>query len=148
MQGQPLSRKVTAMTTATLAPVLSLAEVEVLVADYVAVLNAQEVERRTAENAKREAAGEVLMSHGYSAEQYAHYTVQTGRRYHKVVQAVGGSGGSVHSFVERTTGDVYKAESWSRPARGVRYRLADQGSRERMYAKMGFAGGYLYAGAR
>lgn len=44
-----------------------------------------------------------------------------GRRYVRVVKSSGGSAGrSVYCFVERATGFVLKADSWKRPAKGVR----------------------------
>lgn len=33
--------------------------------------------------------------------------------------------GSVHCFVDRETGDVLKAESWTRPAKGARGNIFD-----------------------
>ena len=49
-----------------------------------------------------------------------------GKRYDKIVQRqANGSSGSVHAFVERLTGQVYKAAGWSKPASGVRYATVD-----------------------
>lgn len=44
-----------------------------------------------------------------------------GKRYVKVVKGTPGTDGkSVFCFVERSTGDVYKAASWKAPAKGIR----------------------------
>lgn len=47
--------------------------------------------------------------------------VEHGKKYTKIIkQDVGSAGRSVFCFVERETGNVLKAESWKRPAKGVR----------------------------
>lgn len=38
-----------------------------------------------------------------------------------VVQDKDGKARSVHAFVEKSTGHVYKAAGWAQPAKGVRY---------------------------
>jgi hypothetical protein len=38
-----------------------------------------------------------------------------------------------HAFVDMNDGSVYKSASWSAPAKGVRYNLMDDKSREQMY---------------
>jgi hypothetical protein len=47
---------------------------------------------------------------------------------------------SVHCFVEKDTGHVYKAEGWNRPAKGVRYLTWKDA-----LAAADLYGGYLYA---
>ena len=60
------------------------------------------------------------------------FTAKKGRRYWKIVRSARhGSSRSVHSFVDATTGQVLKAEGWSKPARGARFDLTDPASRER-----------------
>jgi len=60
-----------------------------------------------------------------------------------------GDGGSVHLFVNRMTGDVYKPAGWNAPADGVRYRMADPVSWRALQAVGAnpheWSGGYLYA---
>lgn len=72
------------------------------------------------------------------------FEIETGKRYYKVIMSAHGSR-SVHCFVDKTTGDVYKSASWKSPAKGVRYSLMDEESREQCYATCDWAGGYLYA---
>ncbi len=54
--------------------------------------------------------------------------------------------GSVHAFVDKETGQVYKPASWKSPAKHVRYDL--RVIRDREYVlnpdHCGWAGGYLY----
>jgi hypothetical protein len=73
------------------------------------------------------------------------YEIVTGKKYHKIVFVDGGASRSVHAFVDRKTGEVYKSASWKAPAKGVRYdmRLIEQ--REQMLANCDWSGGYLYA---
>jgi hypothetical protein len=69
---------------------------------------------------------------------------ETGRKYHKIVMnAVGNR--SVHAFVDKKTGEVYKSASWKSPAKGVRYDLRLISDREWLLEHADWAGGYLYA---
>ena len=73
-----------------------------------------------------------------------------GRRFYKITQIVVGRDGkntdqlSVHSFVDRNTGLVYKAAGWNAPAKGARYDLLDEASRKRCFANADPYGSYLY----
>jgi hypothetical protein len=51
---------------------------------------------------------------------------------------------SIHAFVDKNTGEVYKSASWKSPAKGVRYNLLDKKSREECYRRADWAGSYLY----
>ena len=51
---------------------------------------------------------------------------------------------SVHAFVDKKTGEVYKAASWKAPAKDVRYDMRLITERENMYKHCDWAGGYLY----
>lgn len=56
--------------------------------------------------------------------------VSEGGRYMKVYKAEYGKDGkvisrSVHSFIDRTSGDVLKPETWSRPAKWARGNIYD-----------------------
>lgn len=73
------------------------------------------------------------------------YVIESGKRYHKVIMIDGGNSRSVHCFVDKNTGDVYKSASWKAPAKGVRYSLLDDDSREQCLATCDWSGGYLYA---
>ena len=51
---------------------------------------------------------------------------------------------SIHAFVDKKTGEVYKPASTKAPAKGVRFRILDEASREDMLSRAGWSGGYLY----
>ena len=76
----------------------------------------------------------------------------TGKKYHKITQqdwddrANDYRGGSVHAFVDKKTGEVYKPASWRAPAKHVRYDLRIINEREYVLNpdNCGWAGGYLY----
>ena len=71
------------------------------------------------------------------------FTFETGRKYHKVIMNAHGSR-SVHAFIDKNTGDVYKSASFKAPAAGVRYNLMDTASRELCFQRCDWSGGYLY----
>jgi hypothetical protein len=73
------------------------------------------------------------------------YQVETGKKYHKVVFIDGGGSRSVHSFIDKKTGEVYKSASWKAPAKGVRYDLRLIEDREYLLKNADWSGGYLYA---
>ena len=53
---------------------------------------------------------------------------------------------TVHAFVDRKTGDVYKPASWKAPAKHVRFSLSNDLDRQNLHDPnfVGWAGGYLY----
>ena len=51
---------------------------------------------------------------------------------------------SIHAFVDKKTGEVYKSASWKSPAKGVRFNLLDPQSREECYRRADWASSYLY----
>jgi len=51
---------------------------------------------------------------------------------------------SIHAFVNKFTGEVYKPATWKSPAKHVRYNLMDKQSREQCYRNADWAGSYLY----
>ena len=69
---------------------------------------------------------------------------ETGRKYHKVIMSANGSC-SVHCFIDKKTGQVYKSASWKAPAKNVRYDLRLIKDREWLFANADWAGHYLYA---
>jgi hypothetical protein len=91
--------------------------------------------------------------------EYCYFEVvqPVGRKYAKVamryqmanLHGVAGNSGSVHLFVNRMTGDVFKPAGWNAPADGVRYRMADPVSWRALQAAGAvsdeWSGGYLYA---
>ena len=73
------------------------------------------------------------------------YVIESGKKYHKIILIDGGGSRSVHAFVDKKTGEVYKSASWKSPAKGVRYDLRIIEQREQLLATCDWAGGYLYA---
>ena len=85
------------------------------------------------------------------------FKVKTGKKYYKIVQQEfetwEGSkyygqyrDASVHAFVDKKTGQVYKPASCQSPAKHVRFDLRIIREREFLfnYKNTGWAGGYLY----
>ena len=73
------------------------------------------------------------------------YTVETGKKYHKVILVNGGGSRSVHCFIDKNTGEVYKSATWRSPAKGVRYDLRLIKDREYLLENADWSGSYLYA---
>ena len=73
------------------------------------------------------------------------YQVETGKKYHKVIFVDGGGHRSVHCFIDKQTGQIYKSASWKAPAKGVRYDLRLIKDREYLLENADWSGGYLYA---
>ena len=73
------------------------------------------------------------------------YVIESGKKYHKVIMVDGGSSRSVHCFIDKKTGEIYKSSSWKSPAKGVRYDLRLIEQREYVLENCDWAGGYLYA---
>jgi N-acetyl-anhydromuramyl-L-alanine amidase AmpD len=73
------------------------------------------------------------------------YTVETGKKYHKVILITSGNSRSVHCFIDKNTGEVYKSATWKSPAKGVRYDLRLIKDREYLLQNADWSGGYLYA---
>ena len=71
------------------------------------------------------------------------FTVESGRKYHKIMMSANGSR-SVHAFVDKKTGEVYKPASIKAPAKGIRYDLRLIEQREWLLENADWAGGYLY----
>lgn len=72
------------------------------------------------------------------------FTVESGRKYHKIVMETESQSKSVHCFVDKKTGEVYKAASFKAPAKGVRYNLLIIKERENILENCDWSGGYLY----
>ena len=68
------------------------------------------------------------------------FGIQETRKYYKVIMV--NNQRSVHAFVDKNNGDLYKAASWKAPAKGVRYNLVDD--IEKLKVMADWAGGYLY----
>lgn len=72
------------------------------------------------------------------------FIVETGRKYHKVIFKDGNGSRSVHCFIDKKTGEVYKAASFRAPAKGVRFDLRLISDREWILENADWSGGYLY----
>ena len=79
------------------------------------------------------------------------YEIEKGKKYLKIMMVIDhgpnrlGASRSVHAFIDKNTGEVYKAASWKSPAKGVRFDLRLIESRERLYESCDWAGSHLYA---
>ena len=78
-----------------------------------------------------------------NSDPYKFY-IESGRKYHKIIMETGGNSSSVHAFVDKKTGEVYKPASWRGPAKIVRYDLRVINDRAKCLANADWAGGYLY----
>jgi len=78
------------------------------------------------------------------------FIIESGTKYHKIIQVIDhgpnrlGPSRSVHCFINRKTGEVYKSASWKSPAKGVRFDLRIIEEREWLFQNADWAGGYLY----
>ena len=82
------------------------------------------------------------------------FRMEFGRKYIKIIQQDYDTfqdrneyrDGSVHAFINKKTGEVYKPASWKSPAKYVRYDLRIIKEREYVLnpQNCGWAGGYLY----
>jgi hypothetical protein len=68
----------------------------------------------------------------------------SGRRYHKIFMYRNGTRDSIHAFIDKKTGSVYKPASIKAPAKHERYNLNIIQSREECLEKADWAGSYLY----
>ena len=82
------------------------------------------------------------------------FRMELGRKYWKIIQQDYDTfrdrneyrDGSVHAFVDKNTGEVYKPASWKSPAKIVRYDMRLIKDREYILNPINctWAGGYLY----
>ena len=82
------------------------------------------------------------------------FVVRTGKKYYKIIQQDFDTfrdrneyrDGSVHAFVDKNTGEVYKPASWKSPAKHVRYDMRIINDRVNLHDPhfTDWAGGYLY----
>ena len=68
----------------------------------------------------------------------------SGRKYHKVFMYINNERDSIHAFIDKKTGDVFKPASFKAPAKGARYNVLNIQSREEMFKYADWAGEYLY----
>ena len=72
------------------------------------------------------------------------FSIESGRKYHKIVMETESQSRSVHAFVDKKTGEVYKPASFKAPAKIVRFNLCIMSDREWLLENADWAGGYLY----
>ena len=83
-------------------------------------------------------------------EEMMKFRIQKGKKYYKIIHQDWRNGeyvdGSVHAFVDKNTGEVYKPASYNSPAKYVRFDLGIIKDREKLHNPLftGWAGGYLY----
>jgi hypothetical protein len=81
-------------------------------------------------------------------EPYLDFEVVKGTKYYKIILITNPKtrtpARSVHAFVARQTGAMYKPASWHAPAKHVRYNLMDDTSFDECLNRCEYAGGYLY----
>ena len=70
------------------------------------------------------------------------FVIESGRKYYKIIMV--NNQRSVHAFVDKRTGEVYKPAGWQGPAKHVRYDLRVIKDREYVLENCDWAGGYLY----
>ena len=70
------------------------------------------------------------------------FVTESGRKYYKIIMV--NNQRSVHAFVDKRTGEVYKPAGWQGPAKHVRYDLRVIKDREYVLENCDWAGGYLY----
>jgi len=82
------------------------------------------------------------------------FEIREGKKYYKIVQVEFDTfqnrneyrDSSVHSFVDKNTGDVFKPASWKAPAKHVRFNFCNK--KDMLFLTdprcVGWAGGYLY----
>jgi hypothetical protein len=72
------------------------------------------------------------------------YAIDGGRKFHKVWMYRCGKRDSIHAFVDKKTGSVLKPSSTKAPAKGERFNLLDEASREELFERAQWSGMYLY----
>ena len=77
-----------------------------------------------------------------NSDPYKFY-IESGRKYHKIVMETESQSRSVHAFVDKKTGEVYKPASFKAPAKIVRFNLCLIKDREWLLENADWAGGYL-----
>jgi len=82
-------------------------------------------------------------THHPNSDPYKFY-IESGRKYHKLIMETNSQSASVHAFVDKKTGEVYKPASFKAPAKIVRYNLLLIKDREWLLENADWAGGYLY----
>lgn len=74
------------------------------------------------------------------------YIIESGTKYHKIIMIDNSvrKNRSIHAFVDKKTGEVYKPATWKSPAKHVRYDLRLIKDREWLFENADWSGSYLY----
>lgn len=77
------------------------------------------------------------------------YIIESGSKYHKVIMVIDNGpdrspSRSVHAFIDKKTGSLYKAASWRGPTKGERYNLLLIKDREWILENADWSGSWLY----
>lgn len=83
----------------------------------------QEIEKYVEEI--KEAQVKEWQSYGYDVVKVPTFEIEYGKKFAKITRTSYGQK-SVHCFVEIATGNIYKAASWSAPAKIVRGNIANE----------------------
>ena len=75
------------------------------------------------------------------------YLDSMGRKYHKIFMTKNGKQDSIHAFIDKKTGEMYKPASIKAPAKGVRFNLLIMQERQFVLDNCEWTGGYLYRNA-
>lgn len=81
---------------------------------------------------------------GLPHSNYSYELSSDGRKYHKIHMCINGKRDSIHCFIDKKTGEIYKPASTKQPAKGVRFNLLLIKDREYLLENADWAGGYLY----
>jgi hypothetical protein len=54
------------------------------------------------------------------------FAIETGKKYHKIVSTDGKDRRSSYGFIDKETGDLFKAASWAAPAKHARGNILDE----------------------
>jgi hypothetical protein len=77
----------------------------------------------------------------YGDEQTVYYFFKENKKYHKITQVWEGIE-TIHAFVNKTNGDIYKPASYSAPYKDPRYNLFTDF--DKLLEECDWAGSYLY----
>ena len=75
------------------------------------------------------------------------FTIESGRKYHKIIMVTDSGNRSVHCFVNMKTGELHKAASFKTPVKEARFDLRVIIEREWVFENCDWSGGYLYKNA-
>ena len=77
----------------------------------------------------------------YGDEQTVYYLFKENKKYYKITQVWEGVE-SIHAFVDKNSGDIYKPASYSAPYKDTRYNLFNDF--DKLLKECDWAGSYLY----